>query len=307
MAHRSNKGRTGKGPGVKRHLIQLLAALLYNLDFQSIATLSVGRAPSKSVCAPGLHCYSCPGAAAACPIGSLQQAFASSSLPMGFYVGGTLLAFGALAGRAICGWACPFGFLQDMLDKLGRALHIPEVRKGAWSRRLSWFKYVMLALVIAGPLITLANDGLGKPLFCSLVCPAGTLPGIALVASSPSLQGMVGLLFSWKVSLLLALVTAALFLYRPFCRFLCPLGALYGFFNRFCVLRYAVDATACTNCGACVETCRMDVKHVSDRECIQCGACKDACEFGAIRFSVGMRKRDASPQAPSVERTHHDE
>lgn len=307
MARGNNKGRSGKGPGVKRHLIQLLAALLYNLDFQSIATLSVGRAPSKSVCAPGLHCYSCPGAAAACPIGSLQQAFASSSLPMGFYVGGTLLAFGALAGRTICGWACPFGFLQDMLDKLGRALHIPEVRKGTWSRRLSWFKYVMLALVIAGPLITLANDGLGKPLFCSLVCPAGTLPGIALVASSPSLQNMVGLLFSWKVSLLLALATAALFLYRPFCRFLCPLGALYGFFNRFCVLRYVVDATACTNCGACVETCRMDVKHVSDRECIQCGACKDACEFGAIRFSVGMRKRDALPQAPSVERTHHDE
>ncbi len=284
---------------IKRHLVQLLAVLLYNLDFQGIATLSVGRAPSKGVCAPGLHCYSCPGAVAACPIGTLQQSLAAASLPMGFYVGGTILAFGALFGRTICGWACPFGFLQDLIDKAGRALHVPEVRKGLWSRRLSWLKYAVLALAIAGPLATLLASGLGKPLFCSLICPAGTLPGIALVASDPTLQAMVGTLFSWKVSLLLALVAAALFVYRPFCRFLCPLGALYGFFNRFCVLRYTVDATKCSNCGACVETCRMDVKRVGDRECIQCGACKEACEFGAIRFSIGARQCSLSPTQPA--------
>lgn len=291
-------GKPGLLLRAKRHLVQLFAALLYNLDFQGIATLSVGRAPSKGVCAPGLHCYSCPGAVAACPIGSLQQALSASSLPMGFYVGGTILAFGALAGRTVCGWACPFGFLQDIIDKIGRAARLPEVRKGIWSRRLSWVKYAMLALAIAGPVVTLAAGGLGKPLFCSFVCPAGTLPGIALVASSPSLQGMVGFLFSWKVSLLLALIAAALFIYRPFCRFLCPLGALYGFFNRFCVLRYTVDPNACTNCGACVEMCRMDVKRVGDRECIQCGACKSACEFGAIRFSVSALKRNPSPIKP---------
>lgn len=294
------KGHGGISSRAKRHLVQLFAALLYNLDFQGIATMSVGRAPSKGVCAPGLHCYSCPGAVAACPVGALQQALASASLPMGFYVGGTLLAFGALAGRTICGWACPFGFLQDMIDKVGRAVHLPEVRKGTWSRRLSWLKYFMLALVIAGPIITLVANDLGKPLFCSFVCPAGTLPGIALVAASPSLQSMVGVLFSWKASLLLALIVAALFVYRPFCRFLCPLGALYGFFNRFCLLRYTVDTEACTNCGACVEACRMDVKRVGDRECIQCGACKSVCEFGAIRFSVSVRKHDASPAAPAA-------
>lgn len=299
-------GRSGK-PGLlsrmKRHLVQLLAVLLYNLDFQGIATMSVGRAPSKGVCAPGLHCYSCPGAVAACPIGTLQQSLAAASLPMGFYVGGTILAFGALFGRTICGWACPFGFLQDLIDKAGRALHVPEVRKGLWSRRLSWLKYAVLALAIAGPLATLLASGLGKPLFCSLICPAGTLPGIALVASDPTLQAMVGTLFSWKVSLLLALVAAALFVYRPFCRFLCPLGALYGFFNRFCVLRYTVDATKCSNCGACVEICRMDVKRVGDHECIQCGTCASACEFDAIRFSVSARTRSVSPEAPISQRT----
>ena len=285
----------------KRHFIQLLTALLYNLDFQGIATMTVNRAPSKAVCIPGLHCYSCPGAVGACPIGALQQALGASTLKLPFYMAGCLLAFGALFGRTICGWACPFGFIQDMLDKLGRLLHVPQVRKGAWSRRLGLLKYVMLALVIVGPVVMLAIDGIGSPLFCSYVCPAGTLAGVALVSATPELQSVVGMLFGWKTFVLAAIVFGAMAVYRPFCRFLCPLGALYGFFNRFCALRYVVDQSACTGCNACVQMCRMDVKHVGDRECIECGECKKACTHGAIRFSVELpgSKRLGASDAPA--------
>lgn len=272
----------------KRHFIQLLAALLYNLDFQGIATLSVSRAPSKGVCVPGLHCYSCPGAIGACPIGALQQSLGASSLKLPFYVVGCLLAFGALFGRTICGWACPFGFIQDMLDKLGRFLRIPVVRKGAFTRKLSYLKYAVLALVVAGPFVTLAIDGVASPLFCTYICPAGTIAGVALVAADPGLQSIVGALFTWKTAVLAAIVLTAMAVYRPFCRFLCPLGALYGFFNRFCALRYVVDERACTHCNACVESCRIDVLRVGDHECIQCGACKKSCAHGAIRFSVSL-------------------
>ncbi len=279
---------------MKRHLIQLLAALLYNLDFQGIATMSVGRTPTKGVCVPGLHCYSCPGAVGAWPIGALQQSLGASSLKLPFYVVGCLFAFGALFGRTICGWACPFGFLQDMLDKLARLLHVPQIRKGAWSRKLSLLKYAMLALVVVGPLVTLAANGVGSPLFCSYVCPAGTLAGVALLSDSESLRASIGFLFTWKAAVLALIVIGAMVLYRPFCRFLCPLGALYGFFNRFCALRYVVDEQVCTGCNACVEACRMDVAHVSDRECIQCGVCKKACAHGAIRFSIAPRRPAAS-------------
>ena len=171
----------------KRHFIQLLAALLYNLDFQGIATLSVSRAPSKGVCVPGLHCYSCPGAIGACPIGALQQSLGASSLKLPFYVVGCLLAFGALFGRTICGWACPFGFIQDMLDKLGRFLRIPVVRKGAFTRKLSYLKYAVLALVVAGPFVTLAIDGVASPLFCSVSVEMALICALKLmvVAMSP--------------------------------------------------------------------------------------------------------------------------
>lgn len=279
----------------KRHFVQLLAALLYNLDFQGIATLSVGKSVIKGVCVPGLHCYSCPGAIGACPIGALQQSLGASSLKLPFYVVGCLLAFGALFGRTICGWACPFGFIQDMLDKLGRFLRIPKMRKSAFTRKLSYLKYAVLALVVIGPLVTLVIDGVASPLFCTYICPAGTIAGVALVSTSPDLQAIVGVLFTWKTAVLAAIVIAAMAIYRPFCRFLCPLGALYGFFNRFCALRYVVDENACTNCGACVEACRMDVARVSDHECIQCGACKKACACGAIRFSVSRSSSNESP------------
>ncbi|MDO4442838.1 MAG: 4Fe-4S binding protein, partial [Slackia sp.] len=133
-------------------------------------------------------------------------------------------------------------------------------------------------------------------------CPAGTVAGVALVAASPDLQSIVGALFTWKVAVLAAIVFGAMTVYRPFCRFLCPLGALYGFFNRFCALRYVVNPQACTGCGACMDACRMDVARVSDHECIQCGECKKACVHGAIRFSVSAPSRKSfSPAPPTKE------
>lgn len=290
----------------KRHIIQLLAALLYNLNFEGFATGTIYQGSSKGICVPGLNCYSCPGAIGACPIGSLQAALVASDQKLPLYVIGTILAFGALLGRTVCGWLCPFGLIQDLLDKAP----LPKVRKGAWSRAFSWGKYVILiGLVIIAPLVLLGATGVGTPAFCAYLCPAGTLEaGIPLVTMNEGLRFMLGSLFSWKVGVLVALVLVSLFVYRPFCRFLCPLGALYSFFNRFALLRYRVDNEACTNCGACLAVCKVDIRTVSDRECIQCGACVTSCETNAIRFSLrdmlannlhldGSRRDDAPPEA----------
>ena len=268
----------------KRHLIQLLAALLYNLNFKGFATGTIYQGASKGVCVPGLNCYSCPGAVGACPIGSLQAALVASNQHLPFYLVGTLLAFGALLGRTVCGWLCPFGLIQDMLDKLP----LPKVRKGSWSRVLSWGKYVVLVgLVVVAPLVLLQTTGVGTPAFCSWLCPVGTLEaGIPLVATNSSLQAFVGTLFSWKVAVLVAIIVVSTFVYRPFCRFLCPLGALYSFFNRIALVRYRVDNTRCNGCNTCLAVCRLDIRCVSDRECIQCGACVSGCQQKAIGFTL---------------------
>lgn len=266
----------------KRHIIQLLAALLYNLNFEGFATASIYQGRLKGVCVPGLNCYSCPGAIGACPIGSLQASLVASDRKLPLYIIGTILAFGAIFGRTICGWLCPFGLIQDMLNKVP----LRNLKKGAWSRVLSYGKYVMLlGLVIVAPFVLLAVTGIGTPAFCAYFCPAGTLEaGIPLVLGSENLQLMIGSLFTWKMAVLIIIVALCTFIYRPFCRFFCPLGALYSFFNRFALLRYKVDEKACTHCGSCLAVCKLDIREVSDRECIQCGACATECQGNAIRF-----------------------
>jgi polyferredoxin len=231
-----------------------------------------------------LNCYSCPAAIGACPIGSLQAALGAADRKLPFYLIGTLLAFGAVFGRTICGWLCPFGLIQELLAKIP----VPLLSKSRLTQRASLVKYGVLAItVILIPLGIALADQPPLPFFCAWLCPVGTLEaGIPLVLAQERLAATLGWQFIWKIAILVIILVACAFIYRPFCRFLCPLGALYSFFNRFALLRYRVDPARCIDCGACVEVCKMDIRTVSDRECIQCGACVSHCEQNAIQFSL---------------------
>ena len=74
--------------------------------------------------------------------------------------------------------------------------------------------------------------------------------------------------------------------YRPFCKYLCPLGAIYGLFNKLSILGVKVDKNACNHCNACINVCKMDVKEVGDHECIQCGECRNVCKLNAISWKT---------------------
>lgn len=260
----------------KRKLIQLICAVLYNCHITGFAKGTIYQGDLKSACIPGLNCYSCPGAVFSCPLGSLQSALLSSKYRFPYYILGMLLLFGILLGRIICGFLCPFGLVQELLYKIPTR----KLEKSVWTRCLSRLKYVILAVFVIGiPLVFLT------PGFCKYICPAGTLEGgIPLLLKNESLRQLAGGLFRWKTFLLALILLSCIVIFRPFCRFLCPLGAFYGLFSRFSLFGMRIDEKKCSDCGACIRHCRMDVKKVGDAECIQCGECIESCPTRALRF-----------------------
>ena len=269
-----------------RRLIQVYTALLYNAYIKGFAEGEIYTGVLKNACVPGLNCYSCPGAISACPLGSLQNAISASADRPAFYVIGIILLFGMFLGRVICGFLCPFGLIQELLHKIP----VKKLKKNKITQKLTCIKYVILGIfVVMIPLFF----GLRKqplPAFCKYICPAGTLEGALMLMIHPDnadLRALTGGLFYWKLAVLIAMVISCVFIFRAFCRFICPLGAIYSLFSKIALLGVRVDMNRCNNCGACVKTCQMDIKRVGDRECIQCGECIDVCPEKAITFKAG--------------------
>lgn len=262
----------------KRKIVQLYSALLFNANIKGFFSGNLYEGKTKNACVPGLNCYSCPGAVGACPLGSLQNALSTSGARTPAYIFGIIILFGLLLGRTICGWLCPIGLGQELLYKI----KTPKLKKSKVTRALSYFKYFLLiALVVILPLFW------AIPGFCEYVCPAGTLEGGVGYLANPNNAGQLanlGPLFSWKFTLLILIAVGSVFVFRLFCRFLCPLGALYGFFCRIALLGVKLDKNECTDCGLCKSVCKMDIKRVGDHECIQCGACISVCPAKAISW-----------------------
>ena len=267
----------------KRRLIQLYSALLFNANIKGFVTGQIYKGNLKNICTPGLNCYSCPGASGACPLGSLQNALSASDKRAPYYVLGIILLYSILLGRVICGFLCPFGLIQDLLYKI----KTPKLKKNKVTRVLSYLKYVILVFLVIIVPVLYAVRNVPLPGFCKYICPAGTLEGaIGLLSNSvnESSLGMLGPLFTWKFALLVSFIVGAVFIYRVFCRFFCPLGAIYGLFNKISVLGIKLQKPKCTSCGRCVTKCKMDIRTVGDHECINCGECIEVCPTNAITW-----------------------
>lgn len=276
----------------KRHRFQILWAFLTNSYLVGFAKGKIYDGKLKNLCVPGLNCYSCPGALGSCPIGAMQAVIGSWNFRMAFYVAGFLVFLGAIMGRFVCGWLCPFGLIQDLLHKIPFVKKISTFRGDRLLRKL---KYVIfLVFVILLPMFVVDMLGQGAPYFCKLICPAGTLEGgIPLVLLNSAMRTAVGWLYAWKNVLLVVIVLLSVVIYRPFCKYICPLGAVYSVFNPIAVFRYRVDKEACVHCGACAKACKMQVdpsETPNHPECIRCGSCKKVCPTGAIYSGINCRK-----------------
>ncbi len=290
----------------KRRLIQLYAALLFNANIKGFFNGKIYRGAVKNLCAPGLNCYSCPGASAACPLGSLQNALVNTNKRVGFYVFGIILLYGIILGRTICGFLCPFGLIQDLLYKI----KTPKLKKNRFTKLLSYLKYVILVLFVVIVPILYGLRNVTLPGFCKFICPAGTIEGafgLLSNAVNESELARLGPLFTWKFLLTVSIVLGSIFIYRMFCRFLCPLGALYGLFNKISVLGIKLDKPKCIDCGLCISKCKMDITKVGDHECISCGDCVSVCPTSAIEYKGGKFFIPTDEKAPVNDSMTEDE
>lgn len=281
--------------GGVRILSQAASALAANLHLAGWLDGTLYRGPAKAFCIPGLHCYSCPSAVLACPVGSVQNLLATpgglaglSSPISGLWtlagVTGFVLLPGFLAGRLACSHICPFGLFQDILH----LVRLPRLDPPDSLRRA---KYAILAIfVLLLPLLLRTEPGGGgDPWFCKAVCPAGTVwAGWPLVIFDAGRTLQTGFLFAWKSAVAALVVALSTSVSRPFCRYLCPLGAAWGLAGRFSVFSMRVSGS-CTGCGTCRRVCPMGIEiryDPSSAECIRCGRCIGACPAGALSHSA---------------------
>lgn len=272
----------------KRRITQIIFAITTNANINGFLKGNIFKGYTKKVCVPGLNCYSCPGAIGSCPIGSLQAVIGTIRYNFSFYIVGIMSIFGIVFGRFICGWLCPFGLIEDLLHKIpSRKIRINK----KVNNFLKYLKYIILFFfVIILPMFLVSEFGISPPYFCQYICPAGTLEGgIPLISLNQSLRGTVGYLFTWKMFLLIIIISASIFVYRPFCRYICPLGAFYSLFNKVSFYKYKVDENKCINCGACTHKCKMNIevyKNPNSTECIRCGECVKICPTKSIEKGI---------------------
>jgi len=263
----------GKNTG-KKTFIRWIRTGVQIAFFLAVLTTTLGKALS----AWGVH-LTLPAASlhSVCPFGGVvsfyqlitQGTFVQKIHESSFVVLFLLVLLSLLVGPAFCGWVCPLGSLQEWIGKIGRKLFRRKYNHmipAKLDRILRYLRYGVLIWVL---IVTAVS---AKLLFQNVD------PFYALFTFYTG-EVAVGALAVLGVTAVLSL-----FIERPWCKYLCPFGALLGLFNLIRVFTIRRRANSCIGCGACDRACPMNIavsgkKAVRDHQCISCMRCtsEDAC------------------------------
>jgi len=268
---------------IKRLIAQIIFLITANLGAFGLKT---------GLCYPFFYCNACPAATSACPLRPLElSVFKAYEQPGNFswklllYPLVILGTIGILTGRAVCGWACPIGFLQRATGRVARFLKkkFPIFKKIGQHKIERYLRYTKYFVLIG--LVFLTSIFLG--FVFTDICPVGILTGtIPIMALRPGVY-VPDTYFYVALAIFVLFLLLIFLIERGWCRYFCPIGAILAPFNKVSILHMEVNTKECIHCDVCSDVCPMgiDVPNMHrDPECILCGKCVSACPKDGIKY-----------------------
>lgn len=232
-----------------------------------------------------------PTVHALCPFGAIESFYnlvSGKSYIAKTYYSNTVLAAGSVllvffAGRFFCGWICALGTIQDIPAFFGKKkLKVPE----KLDYHLRFLKYIVLVLVVYFTWKT-------STLVINPYDPFAAYSHLAAGIESAWAE------YSWGLIILVLMIVSSFFYERLFCRYLCPLGAVYSILGKMSFLKIKRDTGSCINCNKCTRTCpsAIDVAHREEVKPIECYSCMK-CVAECPTKPNSLQTKFFSPVAP---------
>lgn len=207
---------------------------------------------------------------------SLKGWFVSRSInevhPAALVVFLAVLAVSLFLKRSFCSWICPVSTVTEVLWKGGFKLFGRNFQLWTWlDRLLRTIKYLLLLFFLFSILLTMSPESVMSFIHSDY----NKVADVKMLDFFLNLSGT-------PLVFILTFLVLSLFFRNPFCRFLCPYGALLGALSRFSPVKVDRNKDVCISCGGCNKACpsHLDVmgRHrVCSEECIGCLRCVSAC------------------------------
>lgn len=258
---------------MKRKIIQLVSFITLNSYIKGIVNKVNYGGSFKKICLPVINCWSCPSALTGCPIGAIEVYVKAGQVP---FVPFLYIVFpGLLLGRFFCGFICPAGFLQELVFKF-------KTRKFRLFNKLN---YLSVFSLIFGVIIF--SYLFSNAWFSKYLCPMGTIQAsLPWLILDEGIRKSVGSIFIFKIIFLIFVIFMCVYIFRFFCRVLCPLGFILGIFNKIAFIKIKYFQESCDRCDNCKSVCPVDLKipeEVNNFKCIRCMNCVNICKKGCFK------------------------